>query len=217
MNIVEQDLIFSGENLILTNQRIIYWPEEDTLILSDLHLGKAAHFRKHGIALPKQVAERDIERLAKLITHYAAKQVVITGDLVHAGANKEVELFASLTLQFPETAFILIKGNHDRFIDKKLSAIGLHAVYSIWNMGPICFTHQYTRELADKWTISGHLHPGVRVQLPTKKYLRCPCYVVTEKQIILPAFSLFTGLDTWSIPENATCYAFFEDGFFKVG
>src|SRR5690606_19707566 len=106
-------------NLILTNQRIIYWPEEDTLILSDLHLGKAAHFRKHGIALPKQVAERDIERLAKLITHYAAKQVVITGDLVHAGANKEVELFASLTLQFPETAFILIKGNHDRFIDKK--------------------------------------------------------------------------------------------------
>ncbi len=217
MKVIEQALDFAGENLILTNQRVIYWPREDTLILSDLHLGKAAHFRKHGIALPKQIAERDIERLAKLITHYSVKQVVITGDLVHAGVNKEVELFVSLTLQFPDTAFILVKGNHDRFMDKKLDTIGLHAIYSSWNIGPIYFTHQYTHELSDKLTISGHLHPGVSVQLPTKRYLRCPCYVVTEKQIILPAFSLFTGLDTWSIPENTICYAFFEDGFFQVG
>src|SRR5690606_24582077 len=217
MNIIEQALTFAGENLILTNQRILYWPRENTLVLSDLHLGKAAHFRKHGIALPKQVAERDIERLSRLITHYSAEQVIITGDILHAGANKEVELFTLLTSRFPETAFILIKGNHDRLVDKKLNAIGLHAIYSSWNIGSIYFTHQDTHELADAATISGHLHPGVRVQLPTKRCLRCPCYVVTEKQIILPAFSLFTGLDTWSIPENATCYAFFEDGFFKVG
>ena len=217
MNIIEQDLSFAGEHLILTNQRILYWPREDTLVLSDLHLGKVAHFRKHGIALPRQIAERDIERLAKLITHYAARQVVITGDLVHAGANTEVKLFALLTSQFPDTTFILIKGNHDRFVDKKLSAIGLHAIYSSWNIGPIYFTHQYTPDLADKWTISRHLHPGVRVQLPTKKYLRCPCYAVTENQVILPAFSLFTGLDTTSIPKDAKCYAFLEEGFFTVG
>ena len=214
MNIIEEAITFAGENLILTNQRALYWPKEEALILSDLHLGKAAHFRKHGIALPIQIAERDIYRLEYLIAYYAVRQVVVTGDLIHAGANEEVKLFAVLTARFPKTTFILIKGNHDRISDHKLETIGIHAVQRTLRIGDICFSHEHVEGMAGA-TISGHIHPGVSLQLPTNKQLRYPCYAVTETQIILPAFSTFTGLDTVSIPDEAVCYAFYEQGFFK--
>jgi hypothetical protein len=46
--------------------------------------------------------------------------------------------------------------------------------------------------------------------------MRFPCYVVTGRRLILPAFSRFTGLDTSSIPEKAVCYALYEEGIFKI-
>lgn len=216
MNVVEQAISFAGETLVLTNQRALFWPRKEALVLSDLHLGKAAHFRKNGIALSTQVSVHDLQRLAQLIAHYTARLVIIAGDLVHAGANKEVELFGTLTEQFSETRFILIRGNHDRFPDDKLKAIGIYAVYQQWNMDTIDFSHKYNEDTGGP-TISGHIHPGVSVQLPAGKRLRLPCYVVTENRLILPAFSLFTGLDTSLVSEDAEYYAFYEGGIFKIG
>ncbi len=215
MTIMEQSITFAGEEMSLTNQRVLYWPRAKALVLSDLHLGKAAHFRKNGIAMPRQIAEQDIYRLEQLIMHYAAEQVIITGDLIHAGANKELELFAALTSRLPQVKFILIKGNHDRLTDDKLKALGVYAIYTTWTIDRIGFSHQYDRNTSIP-TISGHIHPGITLQFPTNKRSRYPCYVVTESQIILPAFSLFTGLDTLSLPEKAVCYAFYEEGIFKV-
>ena len=50
--ISEISINFAGEQLTLNQYRSIFWDKEKSLILSDLHLGKTAHFRKNGIALP---------------------------------------------------------------------------------------------------------------------------------------------------------------------
>jgi metallophosphoesterase superfamily enzyme len=42
--------------------------------------------------------------------------------------------------------------------------------------------------------LAGHLHPGYRLHGKGRDSLRCPCWVVSEKRIILPAFGSFTGL-----------------------
>ena len=44
--ISEISINFAGEQLTLNQYRSIFWDKEKSLILSDLHLGKTAHFRK---------------------------------------------------------------------------------------------------------------------------------------------------------------------------
>lgn len=215
MNILEHQICFSAEQLILTNQRALFWAKEKTLILSDLHLGKAAHFRKNGIALPTQVSLQDLQRLKDLVLHFKAEKVIIVGDLIHSGANKEVALFKQFILTLPGTRFILIKGNHDRFSDEKWHEIGIETSHEILQMGVLFFVHQSGLSLKGP-TISGHIHPGVRVRTATQKQLRLPCYIVSDRQLVLPAFSLFTGLDTSSVPGSSVCYAFYEEGIFSV-
>lgn len=214
MNILEKKIQFAQQEFKLTNQRVIYWESEDTLILSDLHLGKSAHFRKNGIPMPTQVAENDLNRFGNVIEYYQPKKIMIVGDLIHAGNNKEVEQFKLFTEQFQELIFILIRGNHDRYSSTKLIAMGIDEVYEELNINGIHFLH-HPVDLSTH-TISGHLHPGISIDLPTKKRMKFPCYVVNEKQMILPAFSLFTGFDTNSCPKNSKCIAFYDEGIFEI-
>ncbi len=214
MNITEQAIDFAGEHLLLTNQRAVYWQRKMALILSDLHLGKAAHFRKNGIALPGAAGIQDLNRLEFLINHYQPEQVIIVGDLIHADINKEVTSFVVFTQKFPGVRFTLIKGNHDRFSAAALKNIGISFIHQELFLDPILFSHQNTG--AASFTISGHIHPGVSIQFPAKQQMRFPCYAVSSRHIILPAFSQFTGLDTASVPEDAVCYALYEGGIFKV-
>ncbi len=214
MKIFEQQISFGNEELLLTNQRVIYWQRQKALILSDLHLGKAAHFRKHGIALPSQVSVHDLQRLQQLLLHYKAEQVIIVGDLLHAGANKEVNLLKDFIATFPHIHFTLVKGNHDNFPDYALQDMGIHTICNHLHINAIHFSHQHNNQ--NTFSITGHIHPGVSLQFPNKKRLRLPCYVVAPQQIILPAFSLFTGLDTRAVQSNVICYAFYEEGIFKI-
>src|SRR6202012_4536751 len=41
--------------------------------------------------------------------------------------------------------------------------------------------------------LAGHVHPVVRLNGPGRDSLRTPCFVVRERQIVLPAFGEFTG------------------------
>jgi DNA ligase-associated metallophosphoesterase len=214
MTPTEYIISFGNEELMLTDQRAIYWPAENTLILSDLHLGKAAHFRKHGIPLPTTVNERDLFRLQNLLSHNRPRHLIIVGDLIHAGNNKEVLSFRNLTAQHPKTQITLIKGNHDRHTSKQLAELGIATCLDSLQFKHIYFSH--LPQCGCVATISGHIHPGVEIHLPYKKYMRLPCYVVTDNQLILPAFSLFTGLDTYAVPQGATCYAIFKEHILAI-
>lgn len=140
--------------------------------------------------------------------------MIVVGDLLHAGNNKEVEALRDLTETFSETRFILIKGNHDRQPTTYFKALGFHTEIENFQHKGLRFAHHPIHDNIP--TISGHIHPGVRIRLPHKKYLRFPCYAILEKQLILPAFSWFTGLDSSTLPRSTTYYAIHEQGLFKV-
>jgi metallophosphoesterase superfamily enzyme len=61
MKIIEKLISIKKESFILTNQRALFWKETSALILSDLHLGKTAHFRKNGIPLPANIILEDLK------------------------------------------------------------------------------------------------------------------------------------------------------------
>src|SRR5690606_41365828 len=66
------------------------------------------------------------------------------------------------------------------------------------------------------YQICGHVHPGVSLRLPTQKFVRLPCFVVSPQKIVLPAFSHFTGLDTRFQLEETTQYAILENGIIPI-
>ena len=188
--ISEISINFAGEQLTLNQYRSIFWDKEKSLILSDLHLGKTAHFRKNGIALPNGVIEKDLENLQKVIEHYKPEQIIIVGDLFHAELNSEIEIFRKWFEDFNTIKWLLVKGNHDRFSEE----FGIEET-EIYETENLIFSHESLDSL-QKTQIGGHIHPGVSLMAQNRQKLKFPCFLVSENQIILPAFSQFTGLDT---------------------
>lgn len=214
MKIIEKYISIKEQHLILTNQRALFWKEASVLILSDLHLGKTAHFRKNGIPLPSDIILEDLRRLSNLIDHFNPKKIIVVGDFLHAGKNSEFEIYKNWKLQFPDLKIILVKGNHDRISEKYLFELGISDIYPVYQENEFTFSHEDLKN-ERQFVISGHLHPGVVLQSSTRK-LKFPCYVVTENQLILPAFSTFTGLDTNNYFPEAQKYIFTQDSIHLI-
>ena len=80
-------LTVSNQRLVLSADRCIYWEDEQTLLLSDMHIGKSAHFRKAGIAIPQQVFQEDLHRFFQQVHLFSPKKIIVTGDFFHSFAN----------------------------------------------------------------------------------------------------------------------------------
>ena len=188
-------LNWAGVELVLNNLRSIYEPKEQVLIIADLHLGKTAHFRKHGIGIPKQVAENDLKNLSKLLTYYQPKRLIIAGDFFHAKLNSEMALFNQMRASFDSVEFILVRGNHDRLNSKIYADLNIQVVQDLMLHDCIQIVHESVS--GNKIPqLSGHLHPGVCLKGKGRQQLRLPAFVYTADELILPAFSHFTGLFT---------------------
>ena len=203
-----------NQTLVFTNQRALFWQEQKAVIISDLHIGKTAYFRKNGIPIPSDILEKDITRLSILIENFSAEQLLIVGDFLHAGKNKDFELFEEWRSKNSRLKIILIKGNHDIHKADFLKLLDITIVDNSLKFEPFTFIHE-PLDSENEYSISGHLHPGVTVKLERRKTVRLPCFRVSDNQLILPAFSEFTGLDTKSC-EDFECIAFTEDLIFEL-
>ncbi|MFD1061677.1 ligase-associated DNA damage response endonuclease PdeM [Winogradskyella litorisediminis] len=214
MKIITENITINNEVLTLTNHRAIYWQRENALILSDIHIGKTAHFRRNGIPVPDDILQKDLERLQKLILHFKAKTLLIVGDLFHAETNVDMTTFKKWLSQFEDLKLVLIKGNHDRQSKKLMTDLQIEVEKEL-NLEPFTLVHEHLKCHSEVFTISGHTHPGVLIKGKGKQKLKLPCYQISADQIILPAFSLFTGLNTASQPKDSVCYAFTDESIVK--
>jgi DNA ligase-associated metallophosphoesterase len=206
--------ILQQQQLWLTTQRAIYWQQQNALILSDLHLGKTGHFRKHGIAIPQQVYKEDLQRLASLMAHFKPALLIIVGDLFHSHANKELDLFVKWRNDFSHVHIQLVKGNHDILKADWYLHAGIETVEHEWQLGPFRFMHNMPADCgaADKpYCFSGHLHPGIKLNGLAKQSLAFPCYYFGSHHAVLPAFSRFTGLATIKPQKGDQLFALVED------
>lgn len=215
MSIHTKLIQWNNEQFLICNERVIYWQKNEALILSDLHIGKAAHFRRNGIPLPIQIHQEDINRLERLINYFEPKRVIIVRDMLHANDNIEVQDFKLFIQMQKDVDFILIKGNHDRMTNQNLLNMGLSSVALSYKLESFVFLHEPLQN-SDLPQIVGHIHPGLSLMLPTKRFIRLPAFIITPKLIVLPAFSNFTGLDTKSKFNDAKYYACYEQGIVEI-
>lgn len=216
MRVITKDIPVKNTTLTLTNQRAVFWKKEGTLVVSDLHIGKTAHFRKAGIPIPSIILDNDLNRLQKVIDHFKPKTVLVVGDLFHAEKNTDINQFQQFLQDNHNVHFELIKGNHDRFKNTFYESLGIHVFTTHKDIGTIRFVHDEQHCGEDIFCISGHTHPGVTIRGKGKIRIKLPCYELSDYRLILPAFSEFTGLNTKRTVTSATCYGFTEKSVFEV-
>jgi DNA ligase-associated metallophosphoesterase len=225
-----------GQQLWLSPDRCIFWEEERSLILSDLHFGKTGHFRKSGIAVPQYVYREDLQRLLTLIQYFQPRQLLIVGDLFHSRENKELELFQKWRDDLSELQIRLIRGNHDILHESWYQAAGIGVSHEYLRIGAFSFIHDIAAAVRpDTWTttgqpatqaptgqpenqaaagapethysFSGHIHPGITISGAGKQSLRFPCYYFGADYAVLPAFSRFTGTASMERSPGSSIFA----------
>jgi hypothetical protein len=70
------EIDINGNTFILLPQKAIFWRQEKTLLIGDLHLGKVMHFRKEGIAVPSSAAETNFAKLDELLNSNRTERII---------------------------------------------------------------------------------------------------------------------------------------------
>lgn len=185
-----------NQTLLLLPERAIYWCEENTIIVADLHFGKAAHFRKAGIAVSDEIFFSDLINLDKIIHQFNAKRLLVVGDMFHSAFNNEVNFFKLWQMHTSHVEVVLVKGNHDILNDDIYNHLGFKIQKLKIEIGNFTFVHEPIVESKiekDKFYFFGHVHPKALVKGAGNQQLSLPCFYFTPNTCTLPAFSQFSG------------------------
>ena len=183
-----------GQTLSLLPEKAIFWQEKAYLILTDLHLGKAGHFRKAGIPIPRGVHQADLLCLQQLIDTYQPQAVLMLGDLFHSEINQEWNDFRVLLQTNLSLRFILVKGNHDILPEDAYREKNLTVYQEAWSFPPFHFSHHPLENVTDHlYNMAGHVHPGYRLSGRRGQHIKLPSFHFATRGALLPAFGKFTG------------------------
>lgn len=186
-----KEIEIEGNHFLLHPSGAVFWQETKTWLLADVHLGKVAHFRKNGVAVPRKAEGSFYQKMEVLLTTILPKRILFLGDLFHSFQNNEWYLFKAW-IKKQQAEMILVEGNHDVIPAWKFKSLGL-TVAAQWQEGPFYFSH-FPTEKKNQFAFCGHVHPGVKLKGSGLQQLKLPCFFQTPQKMILPAFGSFTGL-----------------------
>ncbi len=204
-----------GHTLTLLPQKAIWWEEEGALLIADLHLGKANHFRKAGLAVPHAPNVTNLENLIALLQAYQPQRVLFMGDLFHSHYNIEWESFGQVLSHFPGTEFELIQGNHDIMSDYQYEKISLRIYRDPLKLGNFLLSHEPLEDF-EGYNLAGHIHPGVRMRGRGRQSLRLPCFYFGKRQGLMPAFGALTGTYALKPSTGDSIYVIVEGKILQV-
>ena len=182
-------------------ERAIWWEAEKTLIVADLHLGKAGHFRRNGIAVPNAVNTDTLNRLEHLIVQQKPARVLVLGDLFHSDENAEWQAFRTWVNRLHSAGafaeFRLIEGNHDILPPSAYDNMPIERT-SHWKCASFHFAHDpaaFASIPEHEIGVAGHLHPAVSMRGKARQSLKLPCwwFDASRRVLVVPTFGTFTG------------------------
>jgi DNA ligase-associated metallophosphoesterase len=206
-------LSIQNQDLELHASGSIFWENKKALFISDVHLGKIGHFRKNGLAIPKDAMYENFRRLDGVVALYKPEIIYFLGDLFHSDYNLEFLLFVDW-IKNQNAKMVLIEGNHDIIDKKNYTNLGITVLEELTDF-PFFLTHHPTSK-ENVINFCGHIHPGIKLKGKGKQFLKLSCFYVKENQIILPAFGMFTGNFYVTPSKNEQIYAIVDDEVVKI-
>lgn len=181
--------------LVADARRALWMERDQVLVVSDLHLGYAWAQRHGGQLIPLSARDDSLSALVALQEDYRPQTFVLLGDIVQR-AVQVAELKSQLNEIVSELSrrsrLVLVRGNHDGHLERLLDRTGATAeLVDRFDAGEHVLVHGDNDIEVGEQTrvIMGHEHPAVRLNDGVATSLKCPCFLVNERVVVLPAFS----------------------------
>lgn len=214
------DFNFLEQDLVLLPQKAIYWKQQKALIAADVHLGKVGHFRKAGIAIPRNLEQSDLATLSDLIFEHKPQKIVFLGDLFHSDMNADWDWFRFWRQQNSKLEIILIRGNHDIIHDDHYLGLDV-ALYDQLQIGPFLMLHHPLTDAelpqTEGYVLCGHIHPGVTLSGRARQSITLPCFSFGSRQAVLPSFGRFTGRVAIQRQKHDRVFGVLQDKVIAIG
>lgn len=190
---------FCNQEFRLVQERALFWPAENALLVADLHLEKASFFARHGQLLPPYDSRETLERIALALRETGARRVYTLGDNFHdSDGSQRLESHAEgmLAALTRATDWVWITGNHDPAMEAKSGG----TIAEELEISGMVLRHRAQRG-ETRPELSGHYHPRLQLNVHHRR-IRRPCAVLAHNadascgRMILPAFGALTaGMD----------------------
>jgi putative SbcD/Mre11-related phosphoesterase len=172
------------------DDRAVWFPDADTLVLADLHLGRV---RQSRVDFPVG-EEKDLsDRLELLCDRYKPTAVIVAGDLVHAfdsvpyGVSESIQTIADVVAE-AGAELIVTSGNHDPTLER-VDSVDPIDEYHLDSSTVVHHGHELPSAKTDRYVI-GHEHPALTIEGNRRPcYLECWAQHAGASVLVLPAFS----------------------------
>ncbi len=196
-----------GLSICLHPSGAAFIPDQATLLVADVHLGKAASFRRLGVPVPAGSTATTLGSLGDALASLGdtpVQHLVFLGDLLHAARGRSPALSKvveqALTAwrgKCPGLRVHLVRGNHDRAAGDPPAEWGIGLYTEPWRMGHWALCHE-PQAVEGAYTLAGHWHPCIGLSGGARERLRLPCFWFGDPARhavgVLPAFGDFTGM-----------------------
>lgn len=174
--------------------RAAYLPARRTLLVADLHLGKAATFRRAGLPVPEGSSAADLAGLKAIVASVRPARIIVLGDLFHAASGCTPAVFEEWRRVRDGLAaeILLVPGNHDRRLRLPVD-LGLSITGGPLLEDGLSFHHEPPDASPESVAFCGHLHPRLAIRAPSGDRCTERCFVAREGLLVLPAFASFAG------------------------
>ncbi len=153
--------------------------------------------------MPLSACEDSGDRLEELVLRYEPRELVLLGDIVHRAVAVPAlleELASIIERLGAQVSLRLVAGNHDVRLAGLLAKLPIPvALVRSWQAGPHLLVHgdeaRAGAEQLEQATaaggliIIGHEHPAFCLTDRVTTRLKCPCFLIGPRLIVLPAFS----------------------------
>ena len=166
----------------------LWWDDEATLVVSDLHFEKGSSYAARGQMLPPYDTHRTLEGVEALCARWRPRRVISLGDSFHdraAETRLDEACCARIRALTSAHDWLWVEGNHD---PDPPASLGGRAETTLEIAG-LTFRHEPTGARGE---IAGHLHPAARAR-GRGRSVRRRCFASDGERLVMPAFGAFTG------------------------
>jgi putative SbcD/Mre11-related phosphoesterase len=174
--------------------RAVYLADADTVVVSDLHLGRADASR---VAAPIDAAASIRHRVRALLDRFAPATIVFAGDLLHSFDRLPTVAVDAIQGLWADCAAadveaLAVAGNHDSRLADCWPGSVADAV-TLDDGTVVCHGHTAPEQRGHRYIV-GHAHPAITIE-----GVKRPCYLFGDdayrggELLVLPAFTTLAG------------------------
>ncbi len=183
------DLTQSGMAAVLDLSGALCLPDEDALLVADLHFEKGSSFARRGMFLPPYDTRETLASLMAVVERFSPRTVIALGDSFHdvGGPDRlgDEERTMLAGVQAGRT-WIWVTGNHDRVLPETLGG----EVVAEMRLGALTLRHEPVA--GETGEVAGHLHPVGKVVMRGRS-VRRRCFLTDGERCVMPAFGSYAG------------------------